>query len=147
MRGKRRMNWITETICVGNYLDAQDVIRHRAEGIRSLVCLDGKLRNVEASAMGLEELEAFELKDGPGNDLGIFRRVVETIGRLAKLRPKLLVQCHAGRSRSVIAVAAQLMRTQGLDWKAAIQFVAERREVEISPGMYGLLLAKWLRAR
>ena len=138
------MNAITETIFIGNYLDAQDVICHRAEGIRSMVCLDGKLRDVEARTMGLEALEVFELKDGPGNDLGIFERVVEVIGRLSRLHPKVLVQCHAGRSRSVVAVAAHLMRTQGLDWKGAVQFVAERREVEISPGMHELLLGKWL---
>jgi hypothetical protein len=45
------MNWITETICIGNDLDARDLVRHRAEGIRSLVCLDGKWRGVEAMAV------------------------------------------------------------------------------------------------
>jgi hypothetical protein len=105
------MDAITETIYIGNYLDAQDIIRHRAEGIRSMVSLDGKLRDVEAATMGLEALAAFSLEDGPGNDREIFERVVKAIGRLSRQHPKVLVQCHAGRSRSVIAVAAHLMRT------------------------------------
>ena len=56
----------------------------------------------------------------------------------------LLVQCHAGRSRSVIVVAAHLMRTERLRPEEALERVAARREVAITPGIERLLRGAWL---
>jgi len=92
-------------------------------------------------------MEVFNLTDGPGNDPGLFQRIVGTVGSLSRRHPKLLVQCHAGKSRSVITVAAHLMSTQGLSAKEALTFIAVRRETFITPGIEGLLTHPWLLAR
>lgn len=138
------MNWITDNIAIGNYLDAQDAVLHRAEGIRSVLCLDGKLRGIAPETMELAALAVFDFKDGPGNDPGVFKRAVETVSRLSKSHPKLLVQCHAGRSRSVITVAAHLMRSHKWSASQAISFIGGKREIAITPGIERLLQADWL---
>jgi len=138
------MDWITDNLAIGNYLDAQNGELHERESIRSLVCLDGKLRGVAPETLRMDALEAFDLKDGPGNNPDLFKRIVETIGRLSRKHPRLLVQCHAGRSRSVIAVTAHLMRTQSLSREDALSFVASKREILLTPGITELLKAPWL---
>ena len=35
------MDWITDQIAIGNYLDAQDLELLRREGIAPILCLDG----------------------------------------------------------------------------------------------------------
>lgn len=74
-----------------------------------MICLNARLRGVLPQTLSLDALENYDLKDGPGNDPAIFQRAVQSVGRFATCHPKLLVQCHAGRSRSVVAVAAHLM--------------------------------------
>jgi hypothetical protein len=138
------MNWISDTIAIGNYLDATDIALHQAEGIRSLLCLDGKLKSSDAARLGLEAVLAFSLIDGDGNRPEIFEAAVRAVDRLATTKPKLLVQCHAGRSRSVIVVAAHLMRTERIRPQEAMQRIAERREVAITPGIERLLRSAWL---
>jgi protein-tyrosine phosphatase len=138
------MDWITDTIAIGNYLDAQDMEVRRSSGIRSMICLNGKLRDVRPETMELKALDNYDLKDGPGNNPEIFQRAVESVGRFARRYPKLLVQCHAGRSRSVIVVAAHLMRTNGWSATEAISFVASKREIALTAGIEGLLRAPFL---
>ena len=139
------MDWITETIAIGNYLDAEDADLRRSHGIRSMICLNGKLRGVRPETLGLDALDNYNLIDGPGNDPDIFRRAVDTVGRFARRHPKLLVQCHAGRSRSAIVVAAHLMRT--CEWNAdtALSFVASKREIALTSGIEDLLQSSFLR--
>ncbi|RYD82931.1 MAG: hypothetical protein EOP84_08655 [Verrucomicrobiaceae bacterium] len=141
------MDWITETIAIGNYLDAEDAALRRSSGIRSMICLNGKLRGVRAEALDLDASNNYDLKDGPGNDPELFRRAVETVGRFAKRHPKLLVQCHAGRSRSVIVVTAHLMHTHGWEAAEALSFVTARREAALTPGIETLLESAFLRER
>jgi hypothetical protein len=143
--GFKKMDWITESVAIGNYLDAQDIELHRSEGVRSLLCLDGKLRGVAPQSIGLDALEVFDMKDGPGNDGNIFRCAVDAVSQLARKHPKLLVQCHAGRSRSVIVVAAYLMRSQGLTAEESISFITSKREICVTAGIEALLSSKWLR--
>ncbi len=138
------MNWITENIAIGNYLDATDTPTQQAEGIVSLLCLDGKLKPSDAQRLGLTEIVSVPLIDGAGNSSDAFELAVRAVERLSTRRPKLLVQCHAGRSRSVIVVAAHLMRTQKLRPQEAIQRVAEHREIAITSGLERLLRAAWL---
>jgi len=137
------MDWVTESIAIGNYLEAADTGLHRSEGIRSLVCLDGKLRGTAPQSLGLEALEAFEMKDGPGNEPHILKRAVAAVALLSTKHPKLLVQCHAGRSRSVIVVAAYLMKSRGWTVDQALRFVGSKREVCMTPGIEALLESKW----
>src|SRR4051812_5601856 len=116
------MDWITDTIAIGNYLDAANGELRRANGIRSMICLNGKQRCVRPETLDLNAINNYDLKDGQGNDLTIFQRAVQRVGRLAMRHPKLLVQCHAGRSRSVVVVAAHLMLARGWSSQEALAF-------------------------
>ena len=138
------MNWITDTIAIGNYLDATDTAVQQSEGISSLLCLDGKLRASDAERLGLVEIVSVPLIDGDGNTPAAFEQAVRAVERLSTLRPRLLVQCHAGRSRSVIIVAAHLMRMDRLRPQEAIQRIAEHREIAITPGIERMLRSAWL---
>jgi len=133
------MNWINDLIAVGNYLDAQDSGLLVREGIVSILSLDGSLAGREASALGVRRIAVMKLHDGPGNDPATFVRAVDTLSRLVVQAPPVLVQCHAGRSRSPMVVAGHLMKTLGLTPDEALQQVAARRELAITPGMDGLL--------
>jgi protein-tyrosine phosphatase len=140
------MDWITDSIAIGNYLDAEDAEGRLANGIRSMICLNGKLREVRPESLQLDALDNYDLQDGPGNDLDVFRRAVENVRSSTKRHPKLLVQCHAGRSRSVVVVAAHLMLTNGWTAQDALAFVASKREIALTDGIESLLRAPFLHA-
>ena len=99
------MNWITDQIAIGNYLDAQDLELLRREGIMSILSLDGSLAGRAPSELGVQKIAAMKLQDGPGNDRATFLQAVDTLARFVSASPPVLVQCHAGRSRSVVIVA------------------------------------------
>jgi protein-tyrosine phosphatase len=137
--GGDSVDWITEDIAVGNYLEAQDAALLRDAGIISVVSLDRTLTEGDAERLGLQEVEAVPLEDGPGNDPRLFRQAVEALERLVcKSRP-VLVQCHAGRSRSVVVVAGYLMRSLGIEASEALDRVAAKRPVAVTPGLERLL--------
>jgi protein-tyrosine phosphatase len=138
------MDWITEDIAIGNYLDAVDLALHKEAGIHSLLCLDGELRPADAAEMGLREIVSFAFIDGEGNSPASFEAAVKAVGRLSTTKPKLLVQCHAGRSRSVVIVAAYLMLTRRWPSEKALAYIAERREIALTPGIEKLLRSAWL---
>ena len=138
------MDWITDTIAIGNYLDAEDTTTRLTNGIKSMICLNGKLRGVSPETLQLDALDNYDLKDGPGNNLDIFRRAVESVGYSARRHPKLLVHCHAGRSRSVVVVAAHLMLTNKWSAQEALSFVSARREAALTEGIELLLRAPFL---
>lgn len=137
------MDWITETIAIGNFLDAQDVAILSREGIRSILGLDGKLRGTTASDLGVARIEVFEFNDGPGNDPQRYQQAVDTLRELVEENSPVLVHCHAGRSRSPIVVAGYFVLTEGMNPEDAINRVAGKREINISEGLDKLLY--WLR--
>ncbi len=129
------MDWITDTIAIGNYLEAQDEQLLKGQSIASVLSLDGTLRGVDAGALGLREIEIVPLEDRPGNDSCLFRRAIDALARLTREAPPVLVQCHAGRSRSVIVVAGHLAHALGIDAEEAIAQVAAKREIAVTPGL------------
>src|SRR5262245_8255115 len=136
------MDWITQEVAIGNYLDAQDAELLKRHGFRSVVSLDGSLTTKRAAEFGLSGVASYHLIDGAGNDLRIFRFAVNDLLRLVRSQPPVLVQCHAGRSRSAIVVAAYLMETQGIPPEAAIAAIAAKREINVTAGLTELL--NWL---
>jgi protein-tyrosine phosphatase len=105
------VDWITEHIAVGNYLEAQDADLLRREGIASVLSLDRTLQAGDAARLGLRAVAAVPLEDAAGNDPRLFRWVVEALDDLVGRAGPVLVQCHAGRSRSAVVVAGYLMRS------------------------------------
>ena len=134
------MDWITDTVAIGNHAEARDAELLRRHAFRSVLSLDGSLAADRAAEFGLAEVVPYRLVDGAGNDLRVFRLAARDLRRLAKAQPPVLVHCHAGRSRSAVVVAAYLMLAEGLDPEAAIAAVAARREINVTPALVELLL-------
>ena len=59
--------------------------------------------------------------------------------RLCQASPPVLVQCHAGRSRSAAIVAGYLMRAHELSPVDAMARVAAKREINITSALVDLL--------
>lgn len=107
------MNFITDSIAIGNTHDATDLAGLQAAGIRSILCLNGQLAGRTPEDCGVDELTCLNLVDGKGNDPWLFERAVKAVGHHATKHPKLLVHCQAGKSRSVMVVACHLVRQNG----------------------------------
>ncbi len=133
------MDWITAKVAIGNYIDARDSGLLKRESIRSLISLDGTVGSTDAAAFGLAEVTCHRLVDGDGNDPRIFASALANLQRMAESCAPVLVQCHAGRSRSAVLVAAYLMHDQNLTPKQALAMVAAKREISVASGLVKLL--------
>ena len=49
-----RMTFITDTIAIGNFIDAEDRATREAAGIRSILCLNGLLQGCKPADCGVE---------------------------------------------------------------------------------------------
>ena len=79
------------------------------------------------------------LIDGPGNKSQDLRDTFEFIDEVVSEGEKILVHCHAGRSRSVIVVARYLMEKQVMSRTKALAKIEAKREIYLSPGIEDLL--------
>jgi len=66
---------------------------------------------------------------------------VDFIHDVVSNNEKILVHCHAGRSRSVCIVARYLMLKKNLTRKQALGKIEEKREIYLSPGIEEILEA------
>ena len=57
------MDWITDKIAIGNYLQARDAELLRREAVRLVLGLDGTLKGVDPSELGLQRIECIPLWD------------------------------------------------------------------------------------
>ncbi len=128
------MGWITGRVAIGNYLEVRGATLLKEQGFRSAISLDGTLAEQQAVEFGLFEVASYSLVDGPGNDLRVFRFARDDLRRLAAQGP-VLVQCHAGRTRSVIVVAAYLLEAHRISAMEAISRVAAKREINVTPAL------------
>ena len=125
------MDWITEQIAIGNYLDAESL----PAGIDAVLCLR------EDCCDGRTDVDALclPLLDGAGNAPQDINDALDFIHEVVTAGQRILVHCHAGRSRSVVVVARHLMRSRGLTVQAALELIASKREIYLSPGIEDLL--------
>jgi hypothetical protein len=133
------LDWITDTIAIGNFLEAEDAELLRKESINSILSLIGNLQGKSPDMLGVCRLEVIPLVDGPGNDPRRFRRCVDVLSELVSTAPPVLVHCQAGRSRSPIVVAGYLMRALKIDSDRALAMVTAKRETNIIPVLERLL--------
>jgi protein-tyrosine phosphatase len=84
-------------------------------------------------------VEAFRLIDGAGNDLRVIQLAIQALEELIASHPPVLVHCHAGRSRSVVIVAAYLARTMDLEPQRALACVKNKRAANVTPELLELL--------
>jgi len=126
------VNKITERISIGNYLDASDFTELSRNGIRAILSLDGTAKDVDYSQTSIGEVKVVPLIDGPGNSPSGFQHAVSSLRRLSEKSHPVLVQCHAGRSRSAAVVACHLMWNCGYTLADAMNEISEKREVIIT---------------
>ena len=92
------------------------------------------------SNLGVRQIRVRELVDGPGNTPDEFVKAVAILSTLVQEAPPVLVQCHAGQSRSVAVVAGYLMKHEGMSEDSALVSIAEKREgVAVQPALIDLL--------
>jgi Dual specificity phosphatase, catalytic domain len=133
------VDWINDQVAIGDHAEARDAGLLRQQGVRSVLSLDGSLAPADAEGLRVAAVVAFDLIDGAGNEPGALGRAVAALEGLLRDHPPVLVHCHAGRSRSVVVVAALLARTLRLGPAEAVARVAARRVVCITPEFEELL--------
>ena len=121
------MNWITENIALGNFLDAQNP---PAE-IDSILCLKPDC------CQGRKDIDVLHipLVDGSGNNPVLFKKAVDFIRQRVFAGKRILVHCHAGKSRSVCIVARYLMEEEGLSRDDALAKISSKREIHLTNGI------------
>jgi protein-tyrosine phosphatase len=129
------MDRITDSIWIGNYLDARDREAKLKAGIRSILCLDGCLAHAKAEEIGTERIEVVQLIDGAGNPPERFLRAVRLLGELVVRHAPVLVHCHAGQSRSAAVVCKYFMMVEGDSLGEAMSKIASKRQVAIIAGL------------
>ena len=129
------MDSITDKIWIGNYLDARDLAALAGAGIRSILCLDGCLTGEKPDELGVHRIEIVELIDGSGNPPEKFLRAVGLLRDLAAKDAPVLVQCHAGQSRSAAVVCKYFMEEEGNGLAEAMRRITSRRRVSIISGL------------
>ena len=130
------MDWITDRIAIGNFVDSTNVELLQEHAFRSILCLDCTVPPPKIEGLARHVVH---LNDEPGNPLETFLRAVTTLERLAVESSPVFVHCYAGRSRSVIVLAAYFMRAHGCSPDEAIAQVAAKRLISITPGLEQLL--------
>ena len=121
---------ITDTILVSHWIPAFNPEFISRFGIKSILCLDGKLRSSFASALGVEKIISFNMPDGKGTTPNMIHHLVDTLKELVDHHPSVLVQCNAGQSRSPSIVAAYLTKYKSDSLKDALQLVTQARSPE-----------------
>ena len=137
------MDWILEErLAIGTVVEARRVDVLRAGAFRSVLALiESTADEDELAQAGLQEIEveSVPLIDGPGNDPDRLERARRILADLVENAAPVLVHCQAGRSRSVVVVAAYLAHARGLGADDALAFVTERREAAVQPALAELL--------
>ena len=75
------------------------------------------------------------LIDGSGNDKRLFDDAVEFIHDIVSHGEKILVHCHAGRSRSVCILVRYFMIKHGMTQEHALSIIKSKRDIYLSPGI------------
>ncbi len=121
------MDWITEHIAIGNFLDAANP----EPGVDFILCLKPECCTIPT---GIETVRV-PLVDRAGNNPALFRKALISLSQAVGKGRHVLVHCHAGRSRSVSIVAKYLMESRGICADEAIALIAKKREICLTEGI------------
>ncbi|GAA3916757.1 dual specificity protein phosphatase [Litoribacillus peritrichatus] len=127
------MDWITDSIALGNFVDAKNL----QEGdVDAVLCLIENCCSIDETRF---DVEVIPLVDAAGNDRRVFNDCVDFIDDVVSSGDKILVHCHAGRSRSVCILARYFMIKHGLKSHQALEKIEAKREIYLSPGIEEIL--------
>lgn len=121
------MDFITESIAIGTFVEAQDAALLSTSGITGMLCLaHDRMRDVPPPGV---EKDSWPLEDGAGNRRSDVDGALRKLDRLLARHARVLVHCNAGKSRSCGLVALWIARRERISLDAAIARVAEKRPV------------------
>ncbi len=127
------MDWVTKQIAIGNYLDAKNASPAEVDAI---LCLRPDCCDEDSDDF---DMLCVPLSDGAGNNQRLFAEAIAFLDDVVSRGDKILVHCHAGRSRSVCIVARYLMLKQNISSQQALEKIALKREIYLSPGIEEIL--------
>ncbi len=127
------MDWITDHIAIGNFLDARNV---SSRDVEAVLCLKENCCDEDHESL---DVVCIPLVDGAGNDLRLCDDAVTFIDEVVTHGERILVHCHAGRSRSVCIVARYLMMKKGFSRQGALELIGSKRDVYLSPGIEDII--------
>ena len=135
------MDWITPQIAIGNFEDAKAVGTSPDCAVDSILCLR------EDCCEDRDDVDAYAvpLKDAAGNKSDEMADAMAFLHAAVQDGGKILVHCHAGRSRSVCMVAAYLIVHHGYSRARALELIASKREIYLSTGIEEIL--QWAERR
>lgn len=130
---------ITDNIYVSHWVPAHNPEFLKAFGIRSILCLDGKLRADWAPTLGVEKITSLDIPDGPSFTKQHLLTAVAALQDLVVKHAPVLVCCHAGQSRSPAVVIGYIAIHTHLSLKESFALVrrerAPERQIKIWPSM------------
>ncbi len=140
------MDWITEQIAIGGIRDAAAFFKNEqkkasSSDINAILCLDPDCKNCDKQSENFN-IECLPLIDGSGNDIRNLNDAVDFIDDVVSAGEKILVHCHAGRSRSVCIAARYFMMKNGMTKHDALKMIESHREIYLSPGIEEILRIK-----
>lgn len=127
------MDWITSQIAIGNFIDARNASPSEFDAI---LCLRADCCFEDGDDF---DLLCVPLNDGAGNDKRLLDEATAFLEDVVSRGEKVLVHCHAGRSRSVCVVARYFILKHGMTRAQALGMIAMKREVYLSPGIDDIL--------
>ena len=127
------MDWVNKHIAIGNFADVQDL---SAGSVDAVLCLKANCCDETDERF---DVLCVPLDDGPGNSSRWIEHAVNFININVSGGRRILVHCHAGRSRSVYVVARYLCLYGYLSFEQALACIARVRSVHLTPGIEELL--------
>jgi len=128
------MNWITNNIAIGNFLDA----KQPDPDVDFILCLKPDCCSDQSDI----ETVCIPLIDGAGNNKALLRKALDELTQAVADGMKVLVHCHAGRSRSVSVVARYLMESMNISSDDALALIQQKREIYLSQGIEEIFVIK-----
>ena len=121
------MDWITDQIAIGNVNDAftPDLAVDFILCLKPDCCTDRS--DIDAVCI--------PLVDGSGNNHVLLKQALAELNQAVTDGLKVLVHCHAGRSRSVSVVARYLIESRSITAEEALAIIQEKRKIYLSPGI------------
>jgi len=124
---------MTDQVAIGNFIDAQNV----TDEVDSILCLKEDCCDDDRVDIDIVNMP---LIDGSGNDKRLFDDAVDYIHDVVSNGEKILVHCHAGRSRSVCILARYFIIKHGMTQAHALSIIKSKREIYLSPGIEEILV-------
>jgi protein-tyrosine phosphatase len=121
------LNWITDQIAIGNVNDALAP----DPAVDFILCLKPGCCADRADF----DAVCIPLVDGAGNNQTLIRQALSELNQAVADGLKVLVHCHAGRSRSVSVVARYLMESMGITAEEALALIQQKRGIYLSQGI------------